>query len=311
VARAIVERLQQANWTIERGPPAEKGGTPLNSHGSRDDEHTKEMSKNTGSAIFSPAWSWRQLSSSLAAEISRQRSSLSLARRAGEVLPRAKPKEAAGLNRSTSSIKNEFATSAARNAARTSPSQIAIACSTATSKESGAFDGGADLTFLVALPELNTQIDFGATYIQYETTFLVSGNSAVHGLTDIDRPGVRVIAPNPSVIATTISQTFKNVKLIGVPIATNSAQRVVEMLKHGEADAYSNLTHLLSLTQLQLPDWRILPGSYMTPVFSIGYPKDRQSGATYANSFITEMKKNGFIQRSIEQANVKGATVPN
>ena len=172
-------------------------------------------------------------------------------------------------------------------------------------------NGGADLTFLVALPELNTQIDFGATYIQYETTFLVSGNSAVHGLTDIDRPGVRVIAPNPSAIATTISQTFKNAKLIGVPIATNSAQRVVEMLKSGEADAYSNLTHLLSLTQLQLPDWRILPGSYMTPVFSIGYPKDRQSGAAYANSFITEMKKNGFIQRSIEEANVKGARVPN
>ena len=54
-------------------------------------------------------------------EISRQRSSLSLARRAGEVLPRAKPKEAARVNRSTSSIKNELATRAARNAARTSP----------------------------------------------------------------------------------------------------------------------------------------------------------------------------------------------
>jgi polar amino acid transport system substrate-binding protein len=172
-------------------------------------------------------------------------------------------------------------------------------------------NGGADLTFLVALPELRAQIDFGATYIEYETTFLVPGNSAVHVLTDIDRPGTRVIAPSPSAIATAISQTFKNVKLIGVPIATDSAQRVMEMLKNGDADAYSNLTHLLSLTQARLPDWRLVPGSYMAPMFSIGYPRNRPSGANYANAFIIEMKKNGFIQRSIEQANLKGARAPN
>ena len=29
VARAIVERLQQANWIIERGPPAPLNGTPM------------------------------------------------------------------------------------------------------------------------------------------------------------------------------------------------------------------------------------------------------------------------------------------
>jgi hypothetical protein len=28
VARAIVERLQQSNWIIERGPPAPLGATP-------------------------------------------------------------------------------------------------------------------------------------------------------------------------------------------------------------------------------------------------------------------------------------------
>jgi polar amino acid transport system substrate-binding protein len=171
--------------------------------------------------------------------------------------------------------------------------------------------GAADVTFLVALPELSAQIDFGATYIQYETTFLVPGNSPIYTLADVDRTSVRVIAPNPSAIAAMITQTFKNVTLIGVPIATGSAQRVVEMLKNGEADAYSNLTHLLSLTQADLPDWRIVPGSYMMPVFSIGYPKNRSSGASYANTFVAEMKKSGFIQKAIERANLKGAQVPN
>ena len=48
----------------------------------------------------------------------------------------------------------------------------------------------------------------------------------------------------------------------------------------------------------------------MMTVFSIGYPKDRSAGATYANQFIEEVKKNGFIQQAIERANIKGALVP-
>jgi len=107
-----------------------------------------------------------------------------------------------------------------------------------------------------------------------------------------------------------LSQTLKSAKLIGVPIAIGSANRVVEMLKSGEADACSNLTHLLSLTQTELPGWRIVPGNYMMTVFSIGYPKDRPAGAAYANQFIEQMKKNGFIQQAIERANLKGAVVP-
>jgi polar amino acid transport system substrate-binding protein len=171
-------------------------------------------------------------------------------------------------------------------------------------------NGRADVTFLVGLPELTGQIDFGPAYIQYETTFLVPGNSAIRSLADVDRAGTRIVAPEPSAIATTIRQRFTNVRLIGVPIATSSAQRVVDMLRNGEADGYSNLTHLLSLTQSSLPEWRIVPGSYMTPAFSIGYPKGRPAGASYANEFIEEMKRNGFIQRAIERANLKGAVVP-
>lgn len=168
----------------------------------------------------------------------------------------------------------------------------------------------ADLTFLVNLPQLAAQIDFGADYIAYETTFLVPVNSPIRTLDDVDAPGRRIIVPERSAIEAKLSQTLKNVKLIGVPVAIGSAKRVVDMLKNGEADAYSALTHLLSLTQADLPGWRIVSGSYMMTVFSIGYPKDRPAGAIYANQFIEEMKKSGFIQQAIERANLKGAVVP-
>jgi hypothetical protein len=85
-----------------------------------------------------PSLQTRQMSSSLPAEIPRQKFSLSLALCAGEILPRAKPIETSFVNRSTSSAKNELAMSDARNAACTSPSQIAIACFTAASRRLGA-----------------------------------------------------------------------------------------------------------------------------------------------------------------------------
>ena len=170
--------------------------------------------------------------------------------------------------------------------------------------------GEADFTFLVALPPLAAQIDFGPTYIEYETSFLVPENSPLRGVQDIDVPGFRIIVPDKGVAEAKLSQILTNAKLIGVPIAIGSANRVVEMLKNGEADAYSNLTHLLSLAQTELPGWRIVPGSYMMTVFSIGYPKGKPVGAAYANQFIDEMKKSGFIQQAIERANLKGALVP-
>ena len=171
-------------------------------------------------------------------------------------------------------------------------------------------DGAADLTFLVALPMLAAQIDFGPAYIEYETSFLVRTEAPIHGIEDIDIPGFKIIVPESGASMTRLRETLKTVKLIGVPIAIGSAQRVVEMLKSGEADAYSNLTHLLSLTESNLPGWRIVPGSYMRTVFSIGYPKHRPAGAAYLQQFIEEMKKSGFIQRSIGRANLKGAVAP-
>jgi polar amino acid transport system substrate-binding protein len=147
-------------------------------------------------------------------------------------------------------------------------------------------NGGADVTFLVGLPALAAQIDFGSAYIGYETTYLVPANSPIRRLDDVDAPGRRIIIPEKSAIEAKLSQTLKSVKLIGLPIAIGSANRAVEMLKNGEADAYSNLTHLLSLTQTNLPGWRIVPGSYMMTVVSIGYRKDRPDGANYVNKFI-------------------------
>jgi hypothetical protein len=94
-------------------------------------------------------------------------------------------------------------------------------------------NGQADLTFLVGLPALSAQIDFGPAYVEYETSFLVPANFPIRGVDDTDVPGFRIIVPEGGVAQARLSQTHKNVQLIGAPIAIGSANRVVEMLKNG------------------------------------------------------------------------------
>jgi alkylation response protein AidB-like acyl-CoA dehydrogenase len=71
----------------------------------------------------------------------------------------------------------------------------------------------------------------------------------------------------------------------------------------------------IAATRVAWPgNWKALADAagpfIMMTIFSIGYPKGRPAGAAYANRFIEEMKKSGFIQQAIERANLKGAVVP-
>jgi polar amino acid transport system substrate-binding protein len=97
-------------------------------------------------------------------------------------------------------------------------------------------DNQADITFLVDLAARAAHIAFGASYIAYETTFLVPGDAAIRTIADVDAPGRVVIVPEKSAIAAKLGQAFKNVRIVGVPIAAGSAARVIAMLRNGEAD---------------------------------------------------------------------------
>ncbi len=43
---------------------------------------------------------------------------------------------------------------------------------------------------------------------------------------------------------------------------------------------------------------------------AIAVPKGKRAGLSYVNQFVEQAKSSGFVQRSIERAGIKGATVP-
>jgi polar amino acid transport system substrate-binding protein len=169
-------------------------------------------------------------------------------------------------------------------------------------------NGTADLTFLVNLPVRAALIDFGPSYIGYEATYLAPAHSPIKSADDVDKVGRRILVPEKSAIDATLGKSLKHAQLIGLPIG--SLQRATEMLAGNEADAYSDLHHLLSLMQRNLPGSRITPGSYMTTELQIAFGKNKSAAAQYVTDFVVEMKANGFLKDAIRRAGLRGARVP-
>jgi len=167
---------------------------------------------------------------------------------------------------------------------------------------------GADLTFLVNLPARAALIDFGPAYVSLETTYLVSANSRIADLADIDQPGRRILVPQNSDLSATLARTLKQAVLIQNPIG--AMKLAAEKLVAGDADAYTDFHHLLSLLQPSVPGSRILTGSIMATDLSVATRKGSDSGAAYVAEAVKEMKSSGFIADAIARAGLKGALVP-
>ena len=72
-------------------------------------------------------------------------------------------------------------------------------------------------------------------------------------------------------------------------------QRAIDMLKAGEADAFSHVAPMLAAVQGDLPGARLLPGSYFNVPIAIGVAKGRRRAvADFARTFAEHAKDSGL-----------------
>ncbi len=98
-------------------------------------------------------------------------------------------------------------------------------------------DGSLDVTFLGITAERAEAIDFGPVVFEIQTTYLVPADSTIENIAEIDRAGVRIAVPAKSAQEAHLTKTIAAATLLPVPAET--PQRAIDMLKAGEADAFS------------------------------------------------------------------------
>jgi polar amino acid transport system substrate-binding protein len=169
-------------------------------------------------------------------------------------------------------------------------------------------DGSLDVTFVGITADRAEAMDFGPVVLEIQTTYLVPGASAIASIADIDRPGIRVAMPAKSAQEAHLMKTLKAATLI--PIPPENPQYAVDMLKAGEADAFSHVAPMLAAVKGGLPGARILAGSYFNVPVAIAVAKGRPAAvAEFAREFAEDVKRTGIVQQAIERAGVTGLVV--
>jgi polar amino acid transport system substrate-binding protein len=160
-----------------------------------------------------------------------------------------------------------------------------------------------DLTFFGPTPERESVLNFTAPFLVIEHGYLVPAGSSISTIDAIDRPGIRIGAPQGGSVNAFLARTIKNAAVITSP----SVPAGEEMLKSGKVDAFAaNKANLYQLAD-KMPGSRVLDGRIGVDEVAIALPKGRETGMAYLQKYIAAAKSEGLIEASVKRAGLRGA----
>ena len=162
-----------------------------------------------------------------------------------------------------------------------------------------------DVGFLGAEPQRADEVSFTSAYLEIPVTFLVPAGSPIRTLADVDRQGVRVSVSERSAYDLFLSRNLKKAQLVrakGIPAS-------YDLFMAQKLEALGGLKPKLVEEQARTPGSRILEGQITGVQQSIACPKGRDAAAQYLREFADDVKRSGFVARTIEKHGVKGVSV--
>ena len=169
----------------------------------------------------------------------------------------------------------------------------------------GVRSGNVDVVFTNATAARAKEIDFTQPYIEVEAGFLVPQDSPITAFSDVDKSGIRVGVMDGSTSATTLPTVLKNASVVRLP----TIESVVEALSAGKLDAFATNKSILFEMSDALPGSTVLTGRYGVEQLAMGIPKGRESGLSYARSFVATAISGGLVKAAMTRAGLRGGIV--
>jgi polar amino acid transport system substrate-binding protein len=160
----------------------------------------------------------------------------------------------------------------------------------------------ADIGFLANDPSRHGPVQFSQTYLRNPQSVVVLNGGTINSLTELDRPGIRIGATKGDSVALYLSRTLTAARLVE---ATGTDVAEVKRLFEAKAiDAFGASRQRLTRLAAEVPTVRLLPGSLYWVPQAIIVPAGKSDALTAVNSFIDDVRRDGFLQRAIDRANV-------
>lgn len=168
-----------------------------------------------------------------------------------------------------------------------------------------AADDAWDIGLIGAEPARAETIAFTAAYTEIEATYLVATGSALRGIEDVDRDGVRIAVAAGSAYDLFLSRSLEHAELVRASGLDGSFELFVEQ----KLDALAGLRPRLLSDVERLPGARILDGKFTAVQQAVGTPRPRERGAAFLREVVEEAKASGLVQRLIDRHRVRGLSV--
>lgn len=164
----------------------------------------------------------------------------------------------------------------------------------------------ADMGFFALDPARAQHIAFTPPYVLIEGCYLVSENSPILSIEEVDHSNNRVVVGKGSAYDLFLSRNLSNAALVRSP---TSPEVVAYYLKH-EMEVAAGVKQQLETGITEFGGLRLLPRSFMTIEQALGVPIGRPAEVVgFLSDFIEEMKAQGVVKELMERHGIKGASV--
>ena len=165
--------------------------------------------------------------------------------------------------------------------------------------------GAWDLAFFAIDPVRAADVAFTPAYVVIEGAYLVREDSPLRQNSDVDRPGIRVVAARGSAYDLYLARELKQATIVHAP----TSQAVTDLMVAEHHDVAAGVRQQLEADAKRLPGLRLLPGRFMVINQAMAVPKGRAAGARYLSEFVEEMKAGGFVAEALRRHEIDGAIV--
>ena len=162
-----------------------------------------------------------------------------------------------------------------------------------------------DVAFLAIDPGRANEIAFTAPYVVIEGTYLVSADSPLRSIEDVDREGVRIAVGKGSAYDLFLTRTIKKAQIVRAP----TSPTVIDVFRDQKLEAAAGVRQQLIAFASGQPDVRVMDGRFMVIEQAIGTPKGRDKGLELLKSFVEDAKSSGFVADALTRSNQRDAAV--
>ena len=162
-----------------------------------------------------------------------------------------------------------------------------------------------DVAFVGRDPVRAKIVSFTTPYVAVEATYLVRADSAFRHVADVDRAGVKIAAGPRTAYGLFLGRTLKQAEM--VPVTGDAA---IAALQSGGVMAVAGLRSSLTITAADTKTLRVLPENITEIEQALAVPMANTAALQYLESFVSDVKRSGFVAAAVKRTGYSGASVP-